>query len=292
MYLLILVSNIVIHTPLFTIAMGRPVSFQESMGPRPIKFGLISKDDNSWWNLLQQIYQQHNPAVVKPSHEPKIPKIIHQVWLGPAPFPFEEARQSILRYHPDWVYNLWTDADVAAFGLTNQKLFDAAQNYGEKSDIFRYEILERYGGVYLDADMQCIQSLDILHHCYEFYTGILNSGHVELGIGIIGARPHHPIIQRCISSMGNAGSKTDFMDIMLRTGPMHFTQCFMDLIQQCNGTAIALPVSYFYPIPNTERGCRSLEQAANWVKPETFTIHYWACTWQRPSAFVQHTQKK
>lgn len=262
------------------------VTFDESMGYPKMTYGLIAKDDVRWWQVWQDIYAYSNPAVKTPSLETKIPKIIHQVWLGPAPFPFEAARQSILKHHPGWQYKLWTDADVEAFGLVNKKLFDAARNYGERSDIFRYEILHRYGGVYLDADIECIKSLEELHYKYSFYTGILNTSHVELGIGVIGAAPRDPIITRCINAMQDSGSKTDFNDIMFRTGPMHFTKCFVALVEQYNGEAIALPTGYFYPIPNTEKTCRTLTQAARWIRPETFTVHYWGCTWQRPAAFV------
>jgi mannosyltransferase OCH1-like enzyme len=262
------------------------VSFQDSMGPRGITFGVISKDDRTWLEKWQHMYENHNLSVAKRYEKPRIPLIIHQVWLGKEPFPFEEARQSILKHHPDWEYRLWTDADVESFGLVNKKLFDAAKNYGERADIFRYEILERYGGVYLDADMHCVKPLDILHHCYEFYTGILNSGTVELGIGIIGTRPGHPIIKLCVSAMTDIGSKRNPMDIIGRTGPWHFTKCFISLAYEEDDSIIALPVSFFYPIPNVLKTYRTFAEAAPWVRPETFTVHYWGCTWQRPSAFI------
>jgi len=70
-----------------------------------------------------------------------IPKIIHQIWLGsPLPEKYKQLQKSWLKYHPDWHYYLWTEKEIAAFGLTNQALYDATSNYGEKSDIARYEI--------------------------------------------------------------------------------------------------------------------------------------------------------
>lgn len=35
---------------------------------------------------------------------------------------------------------LWTDADVEAFGLENKEAYEAAGNFGQKSDILRYEV--------------------------------------------------------------------------------------------------------------------------------------------------------
>lgn len=35
---------------------------------------------------------------------------------------------------------MWTDSDVETFGLENREAYDAAGNFGEKSDILRYEV--------------------------------------------------------------------------------------------------------------------------------------------------------
>lgn len=57
---------------------------------------------------------------------------------------------------------LWTSETVAKLKLYNQEAFDHASNYGEQSDILRYELLYLYGGVYVDTDMQAVRPLDDL----------------------------------------------------------------------------------------------------------------------------------
>ena len=39
----------------------------------------------------------------------KIPKIIHQIWIGPKPLPnqYKEFSQKMIEMHPDWEYHLW-----------------------------------------------------------------------------------------------------------------------------------------------------------------------------------------
>jgi hypothetical protein len=41
-----------------------------------------------------------------------------------------------------WACRLWRDADVAQLpqGFVNREAYEAAHNYGEKSDILRYEV--------------------------------------------------------------------------------------------------------------------------------------------------------
>src|SRR6185437_8027044 len=52
--------------------------------------------------------------------------------------------------------------DLPFLELQNQKFFDLSNNWGEKADIMRYEILYQFGGVYGDIDFICFKPLDIL----------------------------------------------------------------------------------------------------------------------------------
>lgn len=41
-----------------------------------------------------------------------------------------------------------------------QQRIDEIEAFCGKADIMRYEILYKYGGIYLDADSLCLESLD------------------------------------------------------------------------------------------------------------------------------------
>ena len=72
-----------------------------------------------------------------------------------------------------------------------------APTFVEKSDILRYAILLRDGGVYADTDFECLRSLDLLHdrlNC-ALYVGLSNTGTVELNIGILGGVPGHELFK-------------------------------------------------------------------------------------------------
>ena len=76
-------------------------------------------------------------------------------------------------------------------------------HYGEKSDIFRYEILQRYVGVYLDIDFVLIKPLDILHHSYDYYACLMPISDCQgvLANGLIGAVTGHPLINDCVDGL-------------------------------------------------------------------------------------------
>jgi mannosyltransferase OCH1-like enzyme len=89
-----------------------------------------------------------------------IPKIIHQIWVGPRQMPTDNMK-TWRDHHPSWDYKLWTDDNVPT--LRNQTFYDGFGTcYHGKADILRYEILLAQGGVYIDADSTCLRPIDDL----------------------------------------------------------------------------------------------------------------------------------
>ncbi|MGE0009717.1 MAG: glycosyltransferase family 32 protein [Candidatus Babeliales bacterium] len=276
------------------------VDFLESMGPRKLVFNVQSPDDKEWYSFFHKLYDKNQLPNVRVSAKPLIPKIIHQIWLGGNPPAYLPAFQKTWqKFHPDWEYKLWRDDDVKHMKIHNQELFDAAVNYGQKADIFRYHILYEIGGLYADCDFRCLQKFDILHHCYDFYSGLNNCGNIEIANGLIGARPKHPILKQCIEKLAASTdtlkqlSKDDpeylkkaFGLVISQTGPGFFTKSFMDVARTYDGPIIVLPCSFFYPLPNTHRNL-TIQESEKYIKPESFAIHYWACSWMRPDAFIK-----
>src|SRR5262249_19779423 len=85
----------------------------------------------------------------------RIPRPIHQAWIGTQP-PSVAWLRSWSEQHSGWEYRLWTEQNIP-WPLRNQAQFDASPQYCGKSDILRYELLLRFGGIYVDADMRCLR---------------------------------------------------------------------------------------------------------------------------------------
>jgi hypothetical protein len=99
--------------------------------------------------------------------EPQIPKIIHQLWLGNRKAPPRWMKTCQRLYEGiGWEYILWTTELVTEKLGTRWKTYRQYQERHDfigKADIVRYEIIQRYGGVYFDADTACLKSIDWLH---------------------------------------------------------------------------------------------------------------------------------
>ena len=82
-----------------------------------------------------------------------IPKIIHQIWIGPKKRPdiwMNSVREFCEVF--DYQYILWDDKKVSEMEMTNRSFYDSQDTFNGKSDVLRYEILYQYGGIYIDAD--------------------------------------------------------------------------------------------------------------------------------------------
>ncbi len=254
------------------------VSFELSMSVLP-----GYQPEQPEWKFAKSLYENYqNEASL--CDEYIIPKRIHLIWLGsPLPEKCKAMVASWKKFHPDWIVKVWTDEDAASFQFINQEAFHQAQNYGEKSDIWRYEILYRYGGMYVDTDFECLQPFDELHRSCEFYTGLAQTPNPVILIGLIGSRAGHPILKAAIDHLQIGSGDHDVDRIMDHTGPYHFSRVFFALAPICEKTTVvAFPVTFFYPFPGSER--RRTDQInikREFVKPESMAIHYFATSWQK-----------
>lgn len=244
-------------------------SFDNSM---ELSSGYKSRKNSPEWNILFDLYEkwQRNKS---PS---KIPKILHQIWLGgPLPPKLEQYSIEWRKLHPDWEYRLWTDHDVKTMEFNNKPLLDKTNNMGQRSDILRYEILKTHGGVYLDTDFIPLKNLDDLL-CTDFFTGVSYDDAPNMFNGLIGTTPNNPII--CNLNIINKVDDTDAMTIIDTTGPYHLTRSFFKTYYLVE-TPVALPVSYFYPYPNFIRDQVKGNDYKKYIKEESYCCHVWNCGW-------------
>lgn len=252
-------------------------SFEEGMGSdyHPKKYNNTKK--------LKGHYEKHHFSKL-PFHEtPLIPKIIHQIWIGgPVPEKFHVWMQTWQEKHPEWEYKLWTDADIASFKFMYPDTFFRAQNVGAKSDIWRYEILYQYGGVYADVDFESIASLDPLVHAHSFFTGV--GGFDYINNAIIGAKKEHPLLARLLMIM--CSYPTSHFDMpWYNTGPLFFTKQVYGYLKGHPEEIMVYPTLFFYPLPNEyrfaqRRGELTEAQVREFCISETFGVHYWAESWR------------
>ena len=244
--------------------------------------------DNKDWLLIKDIYERNYLTKLSDVDEGfRIPKIIHQVWLGgELPEKYREWGNTWKKFHPGWEYKLWTDREADGFEMTNRELYDKVDNLGAKSDIFRLEILYKYGGVYVDTDFECLKPFDHLCKMTSLFAGLAYSKEVLAYNGLIGASRKNPMVAACIESLKETLYNYDRRmilsseEIMARTGPDNFTKVLLAQIKTGRVDLILFPVTFFYCFPNNERFKGNDEQIVrSYVCPESYAIHYWSTAW-------------
>lgn len=228
--------------------------------------------DHPTIDLLEKIYQNHRNLQFNPGPKARVPKTLHCIWLGPNSFPSSSIKimASWVKYHPDWTFKFWTDrqrpppCDQFEVCLLDghempqlQEYYDKADNWGEKSDYLRYEILFREGGVYVDHDAEALRSFNNLNCSYDFYSATeaphvpVNDRAITVSIGLLGARPGHPILKGCIEAVHrNWAKQEDNLDewtTVTRRSYIAMTQSCLKYLSIDGNQDIVFPASYFFP---------------------------------------------
>lgn len=185
---------------------------------------------------------------------PSIPRTIHQIWVGPLQPPrYIKTWQNI----DGWDHKLWDEAAIAGLNMKNQKLYNFYMDqkiYYGAADVARLEILEQYGGVYIDADTVRIKQWgDQWFLETEFFAVQANTApqtHYRVANGIMGCVPGAALITEYIKRMGQA---KEVLPCWSTIGGTMLTELVLDMVADPN---IAILPSYtFYP--RNSRGLRS-----------------------------------
>lgn len=214
-----------------------------------------------------------------------IPKKIHLIWLGGnKPLWTEYIVNEIKRINFDYEVIEWDDSNID-FVLDNQTLFDQCENLGSKSDILRFELLYRYGGIYLDYDNLVIKKFDDLLH-YDFFTGTHISQPNEAWIGVMGSKPNNEICQQYIKDVSTITpiKKEEVYRTMDDTGPNRLRRVLFENHWTCNYKIFVGTEFYPFEAPLRRKETILNDEFINFLKTfsdeKTYTIHFHSCTWQ------------
>jgi mannosyltransferase OCH1-like enzyme len=190
-----------------------------------------------------------------------IPRILHQVWVGPDPLPddFARFRESWRRHHPDWEMRLWTEDELPR-DLVRPEVYERLRKPTERSDIIRLEVLFRFGGVYVDTDFDCLRPIDPLIEAVDFFTCDLKPGRVNNAV--IGSVSGHPLLERALRELR---PRTEYGYDKRGTGPF-----FLEALVRDQPGVTIYPPHFFYPTTPGQREEAFAEHgsARSWKDPE------------------------
>ncbi|SHO54336.1 glycosyltransferase family 32 protein [Vibrio quintilis] len=131
-----------------------------------------------------------------------IPKKIHYCWFGGNELPEMTLQciESWKKFCPDYEIIRWDESNVDLNECQFVKEAYAAKKWAFVSDYIRLKVVEEYGGIYLDTDVELLAGLDSFLDMDAFIGFQLDDHHlVNTGQGF-GAIPHHPVLKALMST--------------------------------------------------------------------------------------------
>lgn len=145
--------------------------------------------------FIHNFRNEGGKGVIQTSDKPVIPKRIHYMWLGGMEIPqsLQQCIDSWRKFCPDYEIIRWDESnyDVEKCGYMKQ----AYQNkrYGFVPDYARLDILYRYGGIYMDTDVELVRNLDNLLY-QEAFSSVEKWQVINFG-GCSGAVAEHSALK-------------------------------------------------------------------------------------------------
>lgn len=184
-----------------------------------------------------------------------IPKIIHQIWIGPKPAP-TKFMDTWRDKNPDFKYIRWNEQEILKqkhiFSCLNR--VDEMEEINGKADILRWEILYEYGGVFLDADSICIESIDDILMKTNCFAG-WEQEQIRQGLiatGTMGFPPKHQLVKQAVEwiKANKVSNRETGKRAWLTVGPMLLTNMYNSNKSFINEMTI-FPSYFFLPIHAT-----------------------------------------
>jgi mannosyltransferase OCH1-like enzyme len=128
--------------------------------------------------------------------------------------------------HPDWKMILWTDENIQEITLQNQDLFNKTDHPVLRADMARFELIYKFGGVYIDCDFECIKNIEPLLGGVEAFSSGEMPGIVSTAI--MGCTEGNQVFKMLIDAIPQSVKENAHLPINYQTGPFFTTKLLKD----------------------------------------------------------------
>lgn len=212
-----------------------------------------------------------------------IPKIIHYCWFGGKPKPKDVIRfiDTWKKCLPDYFIKEWNESNYDIQGACNYvKEAYKKGKFAFVSDYVRIYALYTEGGIYLDTDVEVINSYSALLS-YHAFIGLETTN--QVATCVIAGERHFPLFKHIL----NYYHRRNFIDsnghLDITPNPVIITKIIKDQYGDIEGNTylnkeiFIAPQDYFSP--------KSFETGLVNITNNTISIHHFQATWM-PKYFV------
>ena len=217
-------------------------------------------------------------------------KILHYCWFGGKPMPDEVNvyMDSWRKFLPDFEIMRWDESNFDVGSVPFVKDAYQGEKWAFVSDYVRCYALYRFGGLYLDTDVEMIKGIDDL--LGSSFMGFEHPGIVNPGLILYAAQPEMKFYEELLqrygalnfekSAMGKLASPILFTDLLREHGLKR-----KNMLQKVQDITI-YPMEYFNPIGDDIASKPKITE-------NTRAIHWYQASWYDPldSKLFQYRKK-
>ena len=205
-----------------------------------------------------------------------IPKVIHYFWVGPNKLP-DKYKKNIMGWQelcPDYEFKFWNEENYDFTKCTYMREAYEASKWGFVPDYARLDVIEKYGGIYLDTDVELVKRFDDLLS-YDLFCGFESVKYINFGQGF-GAKPKHPLIKKIRDDYEGRSFIDKSKRNILIPSPVYQTEALKKIGVVINGVTQKLDNNVFlspqYLSPLNYYGYGK-------ITDKTHSIHHFDATW-------------
>lgn len=214
-------------------------------------------------------------------------KTIHYCWFGgnPKTKTILKCIDSWKKYFPDWEIKEWNEDNFDINCNTYVKQAYEAKKWAFVSDYCRFYVLEQYGGLYFDTDVEVVKSFDDLLND-EAFAGFETDEFVAPGLVMYVKNAGNEIIKQAINYYDNAS----YLDENGKCSEVTICVIFTEILKkygfvangkkQLCGDIVIYPKDYFCPFDDATGVLTKTEN--------THSIHWYDKTWMSKSKIIRN----
>lgn len=210
-----------------------------------------------------------------------IPKIVHLIWFGKKSYPplIQKCIQSWYKILPDYEIKLWTEDTFDLSSNSWVKEAYESKKYAFVADYVRFYVLYKYGGIYIETDIEVLKSLDKLL-CNDAFIGFTTYSNKnediyhnnKFTVGVVGSNKHHSFCEDMMNYYENKHFSLGFGNYNQRSVNSIIYEYFIskglndEELEQCINNVHIYPPGYFLDMVDRKMIYKYIDTA--------YSLHY------------------